>query len=131
MGHGVPVAAPLWNRSHQFCDAWNVRRCGMAVHLGKLQTISWFRRFWIRSSLSQDHPPQPGDGCGDGDTLHPRSFAAHFFHCGAAVSMGLLAPGDALYPSAFAVFVGLTCDFLPFLALPLYASVEKIDWSIA
>ena len=31
----------------------------------------------------------------------------------------------------FAVFVGLTCDYLPFLALPLYASVEKIDWSLA
>ncbi len=49
----------------------------------------------------------------------------------AAASLGLIAPGDALYPSAFAVFVVLTCDFLPVLALPLYASVEKIDWSIA
>jgi spermidine/putrescine transport system permease protein len=33
------------------------------------------------------------------------------------------------YPSAFAVFIGLSCDYLPFLALPLYASVEKIDWA--
>ncbi len=49
----------------------------------------------------------------------------------AAASLGLISPGDALYPSAFAVFVVLTCDFLPVLALPLYASVEKIDWSIA
>jgi spermidine/putrescine transport system permease protein len=25
----------------------------------------------------------------------------------------------------------MVCDYLPFLVLPLYASVEKIDWSIA
>jgi spermidine/putrescine transport system permease protein len=49
----------------------------------------------------------------------------------AAASVGLIQPGDALYPSAFAVFVVLTCDFIPLLALPLYASVEKIDWAIA
>ena len=49
----------------------------------------------------------------------------------AAASLGLIQPGDALYPSAFAVFVVLTCDFLPVLALPLYASVEKIDWTLA
>lgn len=30
-----------------------------------------------------------------------------------------------------AVLVGMVCDYLPFLVLPLYASVEKIDWSIA
>jgi spermidine/putrescine transport system permease protein len=49
----------------------------------------------------------------------------------AAAALGLIKTGDALYPSAFAVFVVLTCDFLPLLALPLYASVEKIDWTIA
>lgn len=49
----------------------------------------------------------------------------------AAAALGWIQAGDALYPGAFAVFVGLTCDFLPFLALPLYASVEKIDWSLA
>ncbi len=49
----------------------------------------------------------------------------------AAASLGLIAPGDSLYPGTMAVFVVLTCDFLPVLALPLYASVEKIDWSIA
>ena len=48
-----------------------------------------------------------------------------------AAALGWIHPGDALYPSAFAVFVGLTCDYIPFVALPLYASVEKIDWSIA
>lgn len=49
----------------------------------------------------------------------------------AAAHLGWIAPGDALYPSAFAVFVVLTCDFLPMLALPLYVSVEKVDWSLA
>lgn len=48
-----------------------------------------------------------------------------------AAGLGLIGPGEALYPSGFAVFIGLTCDYLPFLALPLYASVEKIDWSLA
>ena len=41
-----------------------------------------------------------------------------------------LAP-DALYPGPFAVYVGMVCDYLPFLVLPLYASVEKIDWTLA
>lgn len=34
-------------------------------------------------------------------------------------------------PSVFAVYIGMVCDYLPFLVLPLYSSVEKIDWSIA
>jgi spermidine/putrescine transport system permease protein len=45
--------------------------------------------------------------------------------------LGLGATGEALYPSTFAVVVGMVCDFLPFMALPLYASVEKIDWTLA
>ena len=49
----------------------------------------------------------------------------------AAAALGLVQPGEALYPSAFAVFIVLTCDFLPMMALPLYASVEKIDWTLA
>jgi spermidine/putrescine transport system permease protein len=39
--------------------------------------------------------------------------------------------GAALYPGTLAVLVGLVCDYLPFLVLPLYASVEKIDWTLA
>jgi spermidine/putrescine transport system permease protein len=49
----------------------------------------------------------------------------------AAGVLGLIGPGEALFPSAFAVFIGMTCDYLPFMVLPLYASVEKIDWTIA
>jgi spermidine/putrescine transport system permease protein len=49
----------------------------------------------------------------------------------AAATVGWSEPGTALFPSMFAVFVGLTCDYLPFLVLPLYASVEKLDWTLA
>src|SRR5688572_24244636 len=49
----------------------------------------------------------------------------------AAASLGLINAGESLYPVTMAVLVVLTCDFLPVLALPLYASVEKIDWSLA
>ncbi len=48
-----------------------------------------------------------------------------------AASLGLIHSGEALYPSTLAVGVVLTCDFLPLLVLPLFASVEKIDWTIA
>ncbi len=48
-----------------------------------------------------------------------------------AAALGWIEPGTALYPGLFAILIGLTCDYLPFLALPLYASVEKIDWSLA
>ena len=49
----------------------------------------------------------------------------------AAATLGLVKAGEPLYPSLFAVCLGLVCDYLPFLVLPLYASVEKIDWSLA
>ncbi len=47
------------------------------------------------------------------------------------VLLHLSSPGEPLYPSAFAIYIGMVCDYLPFLVMPLYASVEKIDWSIA
>lgn len=49
----------------------------------------------------------------------------------AAAALGIADANAPLYPSAFAVCVGLICDYLPFLVLPLYASVEKIDWTLA
>ncbi|HEY0549082.1 MAG TPA: ABC transporter permease, partial [Verrucomicrobiae bacterium] len=48
-----------------------------------------------------------------------------------ALGLGLIGTGQSLYPSTFAVCVGLVCDYLPFLVLPLYASVEKIDRTLA
>lgn len=52
--------------------------------------------------------------------------------CAAVASwLGWGGPGFALYPGPLAVYIALMCDYLPFLALPLYASVEKIDPSLA
>ena len=48
-----------------------------------------------------------------------------------AVWLHFTEPGHPLYPSAMAIYIGMVCDYLPFLVLPLYASVEKIDWTIA
>ncbi len=46
-------------------------------------------------------------------------------------ALGLGTAGEPFYPGVGAVLIGMVCDFLPFMALPLYASVEKIDWTIA
>ena len=48
-----------------------------------------------------------------------------------AASVGFIKANESLYPGFFAVCIGLVCDYLPFLVLPLYASVEKIDWTLA
>ena len=45
-------------------------------------------------------------------------------------SMGIVDPGTTLYPSQFAVYLGMISVFLPFAALPIYSAVEKMDWSI-
>jgi spermidine/putrescine transport system permease protein len=58
--------------------------------------------------------------------LGPESFLAKL-----ATAVGLADAGQPLYPSVFAVYLGMLCAYLPFLVLPLYTSVEKIDWSIA
>jgi spermidine/putrescine transport system permease protein len=48
-----------------------------------------------------------------------------------ATALGWLEPGYGLYPSLGAVLACLACDYLPFMVLPLYASVEKVDWTLA
>jgi spermidine/putrescine transport system permease protein len=48
-----------------------------------------------------------------------------------AQALGWGAAGEPLYPGMVAVLIGMVCDFLPFMVLPLYASVEKLDWSLA
>jgi len=47
-----------------------------------------------------------------------------------AAWFGLIDPGAALYPGSFAVYLGMVSTFLPFMALPLYSSVEAMDWSL-
>jgi spermidine/putrescine transport system permease protein len=42
-------------------------------------------------------------------------------------SLGILGPGDRLLATRTAVITGITYNFLPFMALPLYVSLEKVD----
>jgi spermidine/putrescine transport system permease protein len=44
--------------------------------------------------------------------------------------LGLIEPSAALYPSAFALGLGMVSNSLPFAVLPLYTNVEKLDWAI-
>lgn len=45
-------------------------------------------------------------------------------------SIGIIDAPIAMVPSLGAIFVGMVYAHLPFLILPVYASVEKIDWSL-
>ncbi|MBU1194506.1 MAG: ABC transporter permease [Proteobacteria bacterium] len=47
-----------------------------------------------------------------------------------AAWLKIISPGMALYPSAFAVYLGMVSMFLPFVALPLFSSVERLDWTL-
>lgn len=42
----------------------------------------------------------------------------------------IIGEGDALYPGSFAVYIGMVSSMLPFAVLPLYTSVERLDWGI-
>ncbi|MBS3933288.1 MAG: ABC transporter permease [Truepera sp.] len=44
--------------------------------------------------------------------------------------LGITSEPLALFPSLGAVFVGMVYAYVPFLILPVYASVEKVDWSL-
>ena len=47
-----------------------------------------------------------------------------------AAFLGLIPEGTALFPGPLATFLGLVSTFLPFMALPLYSSVERLDWEL-
>ncbi|MCL2029865.1 MAG: ABC transporter permease [Deltaproteobacteria bacterium] len=47
-----------------------------------------------------------------------------------AAWLGLIPPGSALFPGSAAIYLGMVSIFLPFMALPLYASVERLDWEL-
>jgi spermidine/putrescine transport system permease protein len=55
-------------------------------------------------------------------------FDPAFYVAKAAAFFGFIEPGEALYPGLFAVYVGMVATFLPFMALPLYTSIERMDW---
>ncbi len=44
--------------------------------------------------------------------------------------LGFIADGKSLYPGSFAVYIGMVSSMLPFAVLPLYTSVERLDWGI-
>ena len=46
---------------------------------------------------------------------------------GALRVIGLVGDTGGIYPSALAVITGLTYNFLPFMTLPIYASLERVD----
>src|SRR5574344_1747587 len=47
-----------------------------------------------------------------------------------ARAVGLIGPDDALYPGTFAIYIGMLGSRLPFAVLPLYTSVERLNWNI-
>jgi spermidine/putrescine transport system permease protein len=47
-----------------------------------------------------------------------------------AQGVGLLQAGQGLDPSPLAIYIGMITAMLPFAVLPIYASVERLDWSI-
>lgn len=57
--------------------------------------------------------------------LHPAMPPAQL-----AAWLGLIDEHAGLYPSTFAVYLGMVTVLLPFAVLPLYTNVEKLDWSI-
>src|ERR1700755_2697389 len=54
--------------------------------------------------------------------LSDNGAVVHFFR-----TIGLLGDDGRLLPSRTAVIPGITYNFLPFMALPLYVTLEKID----
>lgn len=48
----------------------------------------------------------------------------------AAIQLGLVADGMALFPGILAVTAGMVSNALPFAVLPLYSSVERLDTSL-
>lgn len=57
-------------------------------------------------------------------------FSGKLLPAKAASALGLIAADAALYPSSFAVQVGLVSTALPMAVLPLYPSVERLDRSL-
>jgi len=57
-------------------------------------------------------------------------FSQHMPFARLAHLLGLIRAETSLYPSVWAVYVGMVSSFLPFATLPLYTSVERLDWSI-
>ncbi|GLR67484.1 spermidine/putrescine ABC transporter permease [Acidocella aquatica] len=44
--------------------------------------------------------------------------------------LGIIPPHLGLMPGDFAVLVGLSYNYLPYMVVPLYAAAEKLDWTL-
>ncbi|MGL4209843.1 MAG: ABC transporter permease [Candidatus Adiutrix sp.] len=44
--------------------------------------------------------------------------------------LGFIPQGAPLYPGQLATYLGMVATFLPFMALPLYSSVERLNWEL-
>jgi len=47
-----------------------------------------------------------------------------------AHALGIVPPDLGIAPGAFAVTTGLAYNYLPYMIVPLYASAEKLDWTL-
>lgn len=47
-----------------------------------------------------------------------------------AHALGIVPPDLGLAPGSFAVTTGLAYNYLPYMIVPLYASAEKLDWTL-
>jgi spermidine/putrescine transport system permease protein len=47
-----------------------------------------------------------------------------------AHTLGIVPPDLGIAPGAFAVTTGLAYNYLPYMIVPLYASAEKLDWTL-
>jgi spermidine/putrescine transport system permease protein len=52
----------------------------------------------------------------------PVSWLAH--------ALGIVPPDLGIAPGSFAVTTGLAYNYLPYMIVPLYASAEKLDWTL-
>ncbi|HET9148667.1 MAG TPA: ABC transporter permease [Acetobacteraceae bacterium] len=59
------------------------------------------------------------------ELLGPRSGLSHL-----AQALGFIPAHLGLLPGVFAMQVGLTYNYLPYMVVPLYAAAEKLDWTL-
>ena len=57
--------------------------------------------------------------------LNPGAPLAHL-----AQYLGIIPEHFGLMPGNFAVLIGLTYNYLPYMVVPLYAAAEKLDWTL-
>ncbi|MDE8345852.1 MAG: ABC transporter permease [Acidocella sp.] len=57
--------------------------------------------------------------------LNPEAPLSHI-----AQKLGIIPEHLGLMPGDFAVLIGLTYNYLPYMVVPLYAAAEKLDWTL-